>query len=309
MKLINMKYLLKSSIIIPTKNRPHELLKAVNSILNQSLLPFELIIVDQSDSLLSSKLIKELHFGDILVKYIYDKTITGLVHAKEVGCKNASGDIIFFLEDDIILSNDYIKEIMQGFIHIIDMVGCSGIVSNTPHQNFVYNLFWSLFHRGIFADQRVQIYRSYMNVKSINPILIKSNMISGGLSAWRKEIFNFIPFDKDNGFHMLEDIDFSTRVAEKFGSFLYINTSAKLEHLPSSINRGNLESRLSQKVYETVIFYRKRSPSFILKFCLVWLLFGIFLESFLLSIKTLSFNCLISYFKGLIRGYNQLLFQ
>ena len=53
--------------------------------------------------------------------------------------------------------------------------------------------------------------------------LIPSDYISGGLSAYRREVFEAVPFDVENGFFALEDIDFSTRVARAYGSRLYIN--------------------------------------------------------------------------------------
>mgnify|MGYP000465487560 CR=1 FL=1 len=48
------------SAVIPTKNRPHDLLQAVRSILSQKRLPDQLIIIDQSND--NGKLINEVKF-------------------------------------------------------------------------------------------------------------------------------------------------------------------------------------------------------------------------------------------------------
>ena len=55
-----MKSALKISVIIPTLNRPDDLSLAVSSILEQSILPAELIIVDQSIDSDSYKKVNEI---------------------------------------------------------------------------------------------------------------------------------------------------------------------------------------------------------------------------------------------------------
>ena len=72
--------------VIPTKDRPLDLPKAVTSILGQSNLPDELIIVDQSDSHESKNSIYSLWPENVSVNliYIHDVTVSGLVEAKRV---------------------------------------------------------------------------------------------------------------------------------------------------------------------------------------------------------------------------------
>ena len=290
--------------VIPTLNRPLDLLKAVNSVCDQSRLPDELVIVDQSKDKLSliatRKIIKKNSLINLV--YIHDPKISGLVDAKRRAVMVAKGNLICFLEDDIILESDYLKQIENAFKINPDMMGCSGVITNPPKNNYVYKLFFKIFHLGIYKDNRVGLNEKYIGYKNK---IIPSDMLSGGLSAWRKDVFKVIPFDIKNGFHMYEDIDFSTRVARYFPNQLFINPNARLEHFFSPINRDISGARVRRKITECCIYYKKRKNWQGSTLPFFWLLFGMFLESVYQSLKSKSFSPIYGYFLGIRDGYKK----
>lgn len=288
--------------VIPTRNRPNDLAKAVASVCTQTRPPDEFIIVDQSPGNESHSLVSALMSGIVHIKlvYIHDPHISGLVDAKRVASERASGDIICFLEDDVILEPDYIEQIELGFTNQPEMVGCCGIITNPQHQTAAYEILFQLFHRGIFMDRRVGLYGRFSGRGNA---LIASKMLSGGLSAWRREVFKVVPFDVLNGFHMFEDIDFSTRVARHFGARLYINPNARLEHHCSPINREILGPRQRRKLTECIVYYKKRRDWPGATFALPWLLLGMLLEAVLQSYSARSLGPLHGYFAGLRDGF------
>lgn len=288
--------------VIPTRNRPNDLAKAVASVCAQTRPPDEFIIVDQSPGNESHSLVSALMSGVVHIKlvYIHDPHISGLVDAKRVASERASGDIICFLEDDVILEPDYIEQIELSFTNQPEMVGCCGIITNPPHQTAIYEILFRLFHRGIFMDRRVGLYGRFSGRGNK---LIASEMLSGGLSAWRREVFKVVPFDVLNGFHMFEDIDFSTRVARHFGKRLYINPNARLEHHCSPVNREILGPRQRRKLTECIVYYKKRRDWPGSTFALPWLLLGMLLESTLQSYSARSLGPLHGYFAGLRDGF------
>lgn len=293
------------SLIIPTKNRPSDLKYALNSIISQTYLPEEIIVVDQSNNDESKVLFKKcfVKYKTVKIHYIHDKTINGLVEAKSVGVKYATKDIICFIEDDVYLENDYIEQIIKGFELNPNMIGCSGIVTNPPKKNFLYNFIFNIFHLGMFNDKRISIFGKFNH--SISTQFIKSDKLSGGISAWKKKVFSLVPFDLKNKFHMLEDIDFSSRVSKYFGERLYINTKMRLKHFSSPVNRNNLFDRHKNKIIEYFLFYKKNNSSLLdlINFC--WLLIGMFLESFLQSIANKSFDPFFGYLIGFKDGYKR----
>jgi len=289
------------TVIIPTRNRPDDLLVAVQSIYLQTRLPDELILVDQSFDNLSKIGVKNIirNFEKVKLHYVQDPKILGLVDAKRVGVNLASGDIICFLEDDIFLESNYIQQIELGFIKQPNMIGCCGVVTNPPKVSFLYEFLFKIFHRGIFEDNRINMHGKY---SGNNNNLMQSNMLSGGVSAWRREVFDNVEFDIVNGFHMYEDIDFSTRVARHYGSRLFINPNAKLAHYCSPINRDVLDIRQRRKLTECFTYYKKRKdwPNATISF--YWLLLGMFLEAIFQSFSSLSLKPIQGYLLGLQDG-------
>jgi GT2 family glycosyltransferase len=293
----------KTSIIIPTINRPNDLYNAINSILDQSILPDELIIIDQSKDSRSKNISRSLFSDRNYASFIYvhDQSICGLVAAKRHGVALATGELIFFLEDDILLSKNYISEILLGFDQLNKMVGCCGIISNHPPKSHFQSLLFNIFHTGIFKDIRFNFFKD-MDSQGKSLALVLSDKLSGGVSAWKREVFAHVDFDVSNGFHMLEDIDFSTRVSNNYSNQLYINPNAKLTHHFSPVGRGNLLSQKRRKANECIVFYKKRKSQSWSLLSIIWLLVGMLMQSLLESVHVKSFDPLIGCLLGIKDG-------
>jgi glycosyltransferase involved in cell wall biosynthesis len=80
------------SVIIPTRNRPQYLVQAVESVLAQSGVTFEVVVVDDGSIALPA-------LADARIKLLSNKQL-GPVPARNLGVANAGGDHIAFLDDD-----------------------------------------------------------------------------------------------------------------------------------------------------------------------------------------------------------------
>jgi len=294
------------SAVIPTLNRAHDLSKAVKSIVLQSRIPDELIIVDQSQNTESRCRVEKCLQGHVLAErlvYIHDSSISGLVEAKQVAVGKSKADIVMFLEDDVVLSPDYIETLEKGFVDYPAMMGSCGVVQAVEGSGELYTFFFRFFHRGIFYDPRVGIHGIEV---ATNKGLIRSNYLSGGLSAYRREVFEKIPFDTINGFFALEDIDFSTRAVRFFGKDnFYINTAAILDHRVSPQNRAKLQPKYERKFREFICFYKKNRTSVLDIFSLVWLTLGLLLEALMVAANQRCADPLIGSYKGFMNGIKQ----
>lgn len=293
---------MRISAVIPTKNRSVDLLKAVESIRGQVRLPDELIVVDQSDSDTSRATIQSMvdAAGDSMhLIYIYDPEITGLVDAKREAVSHSSGDIVCFLEDDVVLEPGYIHEMERSFDAHPEMVGCCGVVTNLPDLPTGYVRFFHLFHCGIFHDPRVGVH-GY--VTENHDAMIPSCYLSGGTSAFRRAVFEKVPFDLANGFFMLEDIDFSMRATRVFGNRFFINPRARLAHYMSPVNRAVLGRKYRRKLREFLVFYKKHGVGALQLACLVWLLVGLWAEAVLNAMRARNMGPLTGYVMGLWDG-------
>ena len=84
----------KISVIIPTKNRTQDVIRCLESLSIQTILPDEVVIVDSSEI---EELKSVLHsFDDLNIKYIHDIEAS-LTRAENIGVENSIGDIIIIL--------------------------------------------------------------------------------------------------------------------------------------------------------------------------------------------------------------------
>jgi GT2 family glycosyltransferase len=292
---------MRLTAVIPTRNRPADLGKAVASVLCQTRLPDTLIVVDQSPGDESRRAVETLLAGGapLRVDYVHDTAITGLVDAKRVAARRADGDVVCFLEDDIVLEPDYFEQIEQGFAVRPDMLGCCGVVTNLPPLPTFYVGLFHLFHRGMFTDRRVGIHGF---AQGRGHALIPSDYLSGGLSAYRREVFEEVPFDTANGLFMTEDIDFSTRAVQYFGERFFINPNARLAHYMSPLNRGTVGARQRRKIREFFVFYKKRCRRAVDTVAFAWLLCGLAVEACFAVIRYRHPAALTGFVGGLVDG-------
>jgi GT2 family glycosyltransferase len=295
------------SVVIPTKDRHSDLCTAIESIAAQTTLPNELLLIDQSKQAPSEAELRRMHglLGpSVALRWIHDPSIRGLVHAKKVGVSLASGDLIFFLEDDIVLEREFIRAMREGFQRDSHLVGASGVVTDVPFGR-AYACCHALFHRGMFSDPRPWIYAT-LDGRGSAPI--PSQALSGGLSAWRRQVFNEVQLDTDNGFHMLEDLDFSTRVRSTLGDCMAILPGARLEHHFAPGGRAGLGLREKKKVVEFITFFRTRPRRPSDYVFLAWLLVGVGAAALASSVRHLTWRPCSGGLTGLSEGFRRNVF-
>lgn len=88
------------AVIIPNYNKEKYLYECVQSILRQTLLPDEIVIVDDCSSDHSRKVIDELKEKSNLIQAIYLEKNGGVSHARNIGLKNSKSEYVTFLDAD-----------------------------------------------------------------------------------------------------------------------------------------------------------------------------------------------------------------
>jgi glycosyltransferase involved in cell wall biosynthesis len=91
---------LKISVVIPTHNRQEELKRALKSLFEQTVLPDEVIVVDDASQPAVNDDIFNDAPGSVSTKLLRHALPEGAASARNNGIKNASGDWIAFLDDD-----------------------------------------------------------------------------------------------------------------------------------------------------------------------------------------------------------------
>ena len=289
------------SFVIPTKNRPLELATVFDAILAQSRLPEQVIIIDQSsqDNVIKEQLAFQAKKENIRLDYIHDESINGLVQAKATSIQYNQCDYISFFDDDIVHEPNYLEAIEESIIAHPEMIGLNGVILNAPKEGLLKRIIFRFTHFGLYKDNRQSVIRS-IKEGTIQPQSVDT--LSGGLSTWKKEVFDNVAFDTKNKFHAYEDKEFSIRIERAFPKQMFIVPQAKLYHYHADGNRESLLRRTQNDLVEVWKLFKKNGNYNWLGLDFIVLLFGLLLNAIMLSLKHLNINFLIHYLKGFNQG-------
>lgn len=107
------------SIIMPAFNAEKTLLASVESVLNQTLTDWELLITDDGSTDNTKNIILELAANDRRIKYFKNKGRRGAWSARNNSLSEATGDYIAFLDSD----DNWLPEKLQQQVTIMGAMG------------------------------------------------------------------------------------------------------------------------------------------------------------------------------------------
>jgi len=87
-------------------------MRALQSIAGQTYTYIEVVLVNDGGCDLDIKELQDI-LGGILLSYIRLEKNTGRSHAGNIGIKNAQGEYVGFLDDDDMVSNDYVESLTK----------------------------------------------------------------------------------------------------------------------------------------------------------------------------------------------------
>lgn len=88
------------SVIIPTRDRPHQLRRAIAAVLAQRYAPLELIVVDDASGPETARAVAEAAGDDPRVRLLRHESIRGAAIARNTGATAAAGQYLLFEDDD-----------------------------------------------------------------------------------------------------------------------------------------------------------------------------------------------------------------
>jgi len=265
------------SVLIPTKNRTADLLIAVRSLLNQSVLPEEVLVADQSRDDHARELV-EKEFEDVSqatkkavrLRYLLDPRISGAAEARNHLMDLASGDIWLFLDDDVRLEQNCIENILDVYCRYPQIDGVAGLITNYTKPALSARLWSVAFARGPFRDERQPIYWSADGLGDSLPIRVEK--FTGACMSFRAEAVCGLRFDaKLTGGSLAEDIDLCARLASHC---LVIAPRAKLIHKRSAVNRPRDHWLLEHAQSAYYMYRRNWNREFKGRLSFLWLRLG-----------------------------------
>jgi glycosyltransferase involved in cell wall biosynthesis len=257
------------SVIVPTRNRAKDLAELLATVCEQDVPPYEVIIVDgsQTDSTrkVADSFVSRLESVGCRTKYILESG-DGLTSARNQGEQFSSGDAIMFVDDDTLLDRTVIKELANFLKDRPIALGVQPMLlspvqagsNQKPSTNFE-DAFYKALMLSYNQDNKMAVRRSGWSIfpRNLTKIISVQRLFGCGC-CYRREVFDEQTFDGNlKLWGYLEDLDFSYALYKKNPQSLYAIPHARLIHKKSLDNRLPMKQSVSMMtVYSFYVFFK-----------------------------------------------------
>lgn len=295
------------SVIICTLNNSLGVKKVLENIECQNIFPNEIIIVQGGINIKTEQIVNQ--FKERLnIKYA--KMEKSLVKQRNAGLKLAKGDIIFFLDDDVILEPNYFSPILVVYENDAnnEIGGVQGTILNSPKGKKLKNFFNKIFFleenhgNGKLKKSGSPSFLAFSQSK------VGVNVFNGCQMTFRRDIIKEIQFDPFFEKYWLGD-DFEASYSISKRKKLIQTPNAKLYHLgnASFINSVNTAFMIGRN-YPYIRKKHNLDKGIGIIFCL-WSDLGRVIFYFILGIRTMQMDNLIAWIKGRKAFYKEYSFR
>lgn len=278
------------SVIISTRNRPRDLGSLLATLLEQITPPLQVIVVDDSEGFGSFDVVQDVEseFSPLGCELIYLRgSRGGSAAARNLGASSAKGDVVLFLDDDILLDDNVISE-MTGFLQENPLA--LGVQPSLP----AFALFWRNSSFGLRLENQVgrltmATYHEKdklsvrMSGAEIFPAritkVIPVQRLMGCSFCLRRHLLREFHFDvRMRNWGPYSDLDLTYRIFKRYPGSLFAIPSANVVHTHSAVARppSRIVNRLST-VHWFYVFFKDVSSDSLLNACaFMWALWGSF---------------------------------
>lgn len=187
------------SIIIPVYNRPDEIADLLQSLVSQTYVHFEVVVVEDGSSICCKNIV-DMYADCLTVRYYYIDN-SGPGGARNYGVQQSAGEYLIILDSDCILPATYVEQV---------------------HESFRY------YGADAFGGAD-RAHPSFSNIQKAVSYAMTSFLTTGGIRGSRKKLDTFYPRSFNmgmrrevyltlGGFASMrygEDIDFSIRIINR----------------------------------------------------------------------------------------------
>ena len=159
------------SVIIPTRNRASLLKRALDSVLIQTYPHYEIIVVDDASEDDTPQVIRQYQKQNPKIQYFRNEISVGGAEARNIGMKQAGGEILAFLDDD----DEWLPEKLEIQLAIFDIEPDVGIVGT----GYVY----------IDVDRGTTEKRRFPESQSLLTLFVENTLGSFSFVCIRRTLF------------------------------------------------------------------------------------------------------------------------
>jgi GT2 family glycosyltransferase len=264
---------LQMSVCIPTKDRPFDLERCVGSLLSQTRVPAEIVIIDDGNA-------DAEHFRRLIsprTKYVYfKKDMPSLSASKNIAKKLVSHELVLIIDDDTVLETDYVEQLLRVYERDKDRsVGAvGGIIVNDMGKSRFDLLLRRLF---LLDDGRPGRILPWGFQTGYHNVSAETDVQWLGNACFRKELLDRYSYEEfEGGRNALEDVEFGIR-ASSTARFI-ITPNARMYHYHSPAGREAMRRIGYKAAYNYCWIFRKHCRKTVLNsLCFGWAMTGFFL--------------------------------
>jgi glycosyltransferase involved in cell wall biosynthesis len=268
----------KLAIVVPTKDRPMELARMLDSLCAQTRLPDEVIIVDSGRPPIAPLL--DRFRGELAIRYLAVSPPSA-TRQRNIGIRETrpESSLIALIDDDNVFPPDSLETMMDFWDQAGEDVGGAAFnLLNHPDlyaaglKSLPFTEWLGLYGRepGRVMPSGFQVLAGTLkNTRDVE-------WLTTGAAVWRREVFRRFVFDEwYEEYSYLEDLDFSYEVGRFFR--LVIVALAGVYHYPGVHGRGSGYAFGRREVFNRLHFVRKH-PELSLAKCYLSLLLRVALS-------------------------------
>ena len=197
------------SVIVPERNGGANLQECLAGLIKATPSPAELIVVADGDTDGSWRVAEEIG-----AKVLKIPESQGPARARNLGAQNAQGDILFFVDADVVIPSDALYQIETAF-------------NNDPHLTALFGSYDDDPGEANFLSQYKNLFHHYIHQRSQE----EASTFWAGCGAIRRKVFLELGgFDESYRKPCIEDIELGYRL-KKAGCRIRLSKTLQVKHL------------------------------------------------------------------------------
>ncbi|MGB9615102.1 MAG: glycosyltransferase family 2 protein, partial [Fervidobacterium sp.] len=186
----------------------------------------------------------------------------GVAQKRNMGALNSTGNICFFVDDDIILDRNYVEKILEVYSKYPNTLGVAGhIVNMGPHPSLKGKL-------SNIINRVLRVYHYTPDACKVRPLgitypypltkIINCEWLNAGCVSYKKEVFRKFKWDENlKRYSISEDKDLSYKIYKCHPFSLFMTPYAKAFHSRSPAGRFSSRYIIYMTVCHSVYLYFK----------------------------------------------------
>lgn len=235
------------SVILPTYNRAGIISKCIDSVLLQSYNDWELIICDDCSTDNTEDVCRQYSAKMPNIQYVKSRVRNGLPRNRNIGLRRAKGELVFFIEDDLVLEDDCLATLVTTYDNLKVNNSVGGIAPRLIEEN-----------RMVYPDKEPFIFNK-LTGEVTNNYMVYSDRVSEVVTVHACSMYAKAPLEAVEGYEenayvgnfIREETDLNFRI-KKLGYKFYFQPNAVAQH--NQIKSGGC--RTSTLVHREIYSFR-----------------------------------------------------